>query len=160
MIGNQTRGVIMLQKMCIERALERLPMVDQKIRTLASGFAQWGVIVEEIQSLGWPWVIVPIRYSEDAAKMLYLWNISQKKKNGGTGSWAIFPAGDKFILLHPMSWSSDYAIIEAGTEFGRFLSSLPADALTPKGFLEAQRKLKAQAARGVVGIGEIQLQAI
>jgi hypothetical protein len=148
----------MLQKMCIERALERLPIVDRKIRTLASGFAQWGVTVEEIQSLGWPWVIVPIRYSEDAAKMLYLWNISQK--NGGTGFWAIFPAGDKFILLHPMSWSSDYSIIEAGVEFGRFLSSLPADALTPKGFLEAQRKLKRQAAREVIGIGKIQLQAI
>lgn len=150
----------MLQKKSIERALERLPAVDQKIKTLASGFAQWGVSVEEFQSLGWPWVLVPIHYAEDMAKILSLWNILQRKKTRGTRSWVIYPDGDMYVVLHPQYWEATGDIIESGVEFGRFLSALPSDALTPQGFLEAQRKLKMQAAREPIGFGKIELRPI
>lgn len=150
----------MLKKMSIESAREHSPRVDQKVQTLASGFAQWGIMVAEFQSLGWPWVLVPIEHSADVMKLVSLWNVLQRKKNQGAKSWVVYPSGDMYVVPHPVHWLLEYEVVRVGAEFGRFLSALSPDALTRNGFREAERKLKAQGVLGDIGIGPFRLRAI
>lgn len=146
------RQVQRIQKISREEALRRLPKnISSEISALALGFVIWEIEIDEIQCLGWPWIIVPINRSSETAKFISLWN--EAKKNGGgkdrSKSMVIFSAGSRAIIPHPVFWRSESELIGIGEEFGNFLMALPSDALTREGFerLEADfRKKKVEAA--------------